>query len=87
MTDEHINPEARSVKPGDVLVYRCSRFGKIWRWKVYGCYYGAMGQESLIEMESLTETAGWTGEWEYHPRVFVPEQLTRGMEVEAAHDR
>lgn len=46
-------------------------------WKVYGIHLGAVGVESLIELESLTHRSGWTGEWESHPRVFVPEVFVR----------
>lgn len=47
------------------------------KWKVEGIHLGAMGQESLVELKSLTHSAGWTGEWEYHPMVFVPEIMLR----------
>ncbi len=47
------------------------------QWKVYGIHLGAQGQESLIEVESISHKPGWTGEWEYHPRMFIPEILLR----------
>lgn len=44
-------------------------------WKIVGVHLGAVGQESLIEIENVNYEPGWTGEWEYHPRMFVPEVL------------
>lgn len=43
------------------------------RWIVKGIHLGALGQESLIHLESLSHTPGWTGPWEFHPMLFVPE--------------
>jgi len=69
-------------KVDDILEWQCPKFpNSKARWRVVGCFYGATGQESLIEMECLTHTAGWTGEWEWHPRVFVPEPLTRVLKL------
>lgn len=70
------------MKPGDILVWKDQKFGIDRRWRVVGVFHGALGQESLIEMENITERPGWTGEWEWHPRVFVPEVLTRDLTVE-----
>ena len=72
-------PEPLPIKPGAVIEWRCAHFPEVSsRWRVEGVFLGAVGQESLVEMESLTHSAGWTGEWEFHPRVFVPEVLLRG---------
>lgn len=45
------------------------------RWNVVGIHLGALKQESLIELEQVYPGPGWTGPWEYHPKVFVPEIL------------
>lgn len=66
-------------KPNDVLVWRDKH--STHKWRVVGVHLGGEGQESLIEMESVTHTPGWTGEWETHPRVFVPEVLIRTLEI------
>lgn len=75
---------APTLRPGDIVQWQCPNFpGVVHRWQVHGVHYGALGQESLIEMENLTHGAGQTGEWEFHPRVFVPEVLLRrGVTVE-----
>lgn len=52
-------------------------------WRVVGVHLGGDGIESLIEAESITHKPGWTGEWESHPRVFIPEVLTRQCAVES----
>lgn len=67
------------MKPGDILVYSDTPTPHLW--KIIGVHLGALGVESLIEMESLTHEPGWTGEWEYHPRLFVPEVLVRGLMI------
>lgn len=82
--DRMIMDRAPTLSPGDIVQWQCPRFPHVvHRWKVFGVHYGAMGQESLIEMESLTHQPGWTGEWEHHPRIWVPEPLLRyGVTVE-----
>jgi hypothetical protein len=68
---------------GDILRWQCPKFPKnIHRWRVFAVYIGALGQESLIECESITHAAGSTGPFEYHPRVFIPEVLTRSLTIE-----
>lgn len=47
-------------------------------WRVRGIHLGAPGVESLIEIENVSHKAGWTGEWETHQLMFVPEILLRG---------
>jgi len=68
MTTPH-NNEALEVGQ-EISLFDC-------RWKIEGIHLGALGQESLIELKSLTHKAGWTGQWEYHPMVFVPEPFVR----------
>lgn len=76
------------MSPGDILRWQCPRFPHVvHRWRVVGVHLGgkdADGRdtESLIEMESVTHAPGWTGHWEYHPRLFVPEVLVRHLPVE-----
>ena len=47
------------------------------QWRVRGIHLGAEGQESIIEIENVSHTPGWTGQWEYHPVMFVPEIILR----------
>lgn len=51
------------------------------RWRVRGIHLGGTGTESLIEIESVSHKPGWTGEWETHQMMFVPECLLRGCRV------
>ena len=46
-------------------------------WRIRGIHIGAEGVESLIEIENISHKPGWTGEWETHQMMFVPEILLR----------
>jgi hypothetical protein len=71
------------LQPGDVLRWQCPNFPQnVHRWRVLGCHYGALGEESLIECESLTHTPGRTGMMKIHPRVLIPEVLVRSLVIE-----
>ena len=69
---------AETIEVGDVLEW-ADNMRTPHRWKVKGIHLGAVGQESLIEMESLTHSPGWTGEWEWHSILWVPEVLVRSL--------
>lgn len=51
------------------------------RWRVRGIHLGGLGTESVIEIENVSHKPGWTGEWETHQMMFVPECLLRGTRV------
>jgi hypothetical protein len=71
------------LQPGDVLRWQCPTYSNnIHRWRVFGVYLGGLGQESLIECESLTHTPGFTDSLEDHRRVFIPEVLVRSLTIE-----
>ena len=71
------------MKPGDIVEWKCPKFQHvIHRWRVVGVHLEAVGGESLIECESITHKPGWTGEWEFHPRLFIPEVLLRGLPID-----
>ena len=53
-------------------------------WEIEGIHLGAMGRESLVQLKSLTHSPGWTGVWEYHPMVFVPEIILRQILIRDA---
>lgn len=76
----------KPLGPGDVLEW--SEGTNIHLWKVLGVYLGAMGQESLIEMESLTHQPGHIPHIVPAPfgmkTVFVPEVLTRDLTLRKA---
>ena len=76
------------LSPGDVLRWQCSRFPEVvHRWRISGVYSGGVGQESLIEAESLTHTPGWTGPDCDHRVVFIPEPLVRQCVIEDVGDK
>lgn len=55
---------------GDII--EATMGSAVHRYEVFGCHIGAVDQESLIEVESISHKAGWTGQWEYHPRLWLP---------------
>lgn len=63
------------MKPGDFLKLE----DHIWR--VRGVHLGAIDVESVIEIENISHKPGWTGEWETHQLMFVPEILLRSCTV------
>lgn len=72
------------LRAGDVLRWQCSKFPtNVHRWRVLSVCLGALGQESLIEMESLTHTPGIGAEFHVAmPTVIVPEVLVRTLTIE-----
>ena len=70
------------MRVGDI-VERRGMGGTLHQWRVIGIHLGAAAPsgrptESLVELESITHEPGWTGEFEYHPRLWVPEVLLQG---------
>ncbi|HCT33648.1 MAG TPA: hypothetical protein DF966_10865 [Sulfitobacter sp.] len=64
------------MKPGDLLEYRCPRFGLVTQWKIERIHLGALNVESLIAVTPITNRqAGGYGV------VMVPEQMTRGLTI------
>ena len=51
------------------------------RWRVRGVHLGALGQESLIEVENVSHKPGWTGEWMTHQLMWIPEILVRSCKI------
>lgn len=68
----------------DVLRWQCPRFpANVHRWRVHSICLGGEGQESLIEIESLTHSPGIGAEWSIPlPILPVPAVLLRGLEIE-----
>lgn len=71
MIDDHTQ-----MKPGDMLEYRCPRFGLVTQWRIEGVYLGGEHVESLIQVRPITNRAA--GGYE---TVMVPEQMTRQMRI------
>ena len=72
------------LTPGDILRWQCSAYpANIHRWRVRSICLGGTGQESLIEMESLTHAPGSGAEFPFAlPIVIVPEVLVRNLVIE-----
>ena len=68
------------MEVGNVLIFRDEKFGHHRYWQVLGVFLGGENEESLIEMRSLGEKPGFAEE-STRPTTFVPECLTRNLEV------
>ena len=71
------------MKPNDILEWNCPKFGFKRQWRVLGCHLGGTGQESIIELENVTETAGRVEHISPFPlpSLFVPEALLRDLQI------
>ena len=65
------------MKPGDTIIWRDPEGKNVHIWTVKGVHLGAPGTESLIEIENVSHAPGWTGQWETHVMMLVPEVLLR----------
>ena len=69
---------------GDIIEWTDGQSCHLWR--VLGIHLGAVGVESLVHLENVSHQPGWTGEWETHVMMFVPECLLRDLNVRRAFD-
>lgn len=69
------------MTPGDIVMWHDRQFGKHRFWKIEGVYLGCEGQESLIELRSLTEKPGVPGRTGGAETTFVPEPLLRDVTI------
>lgn len=82
-----IEADHSQMKPGDMLEYRCPRFGIVWQWRVHGLYGGGERQEGLVEVSPVMGLAPATAAKSY-PKTFVPEPMTRGLKlIKQNHER
>lgn len=68
------------MKPNDIIEWSDGN-SEPHRWRVRGVHLGALGVESLIEVENISHKPGWTGEWETHQLMFIPECLLRACKI------
>lgn len=61
-------------------------YPNVHTWRIKGIHLGAVGTESLIELENVSHKPGWTGEWMTHHMMFVPECLLRQCRIGRAVD-
>ena len=73
-----IEPDHSQMMPGDILEYRCPRFGIVWQWRVHGLYGGGERQEGLVEVSPVMGLAP-SSAWKTYPTTMVPEPMTRGL--------
>lgn len=69
------------MKPGDILEYRCPKFGIVWQWRVHSICLGATRQEGLIEVSPVMAKPGTNLRHEPQETVWVPEPMTRILTV------
>jgi hypothetical protein len=73
-----IEPDHTQMTPGDLLEYRCPRFGVVWQWQVHGIYCGTTRQDGLIEVSPVMAEPGSDARKAY-PTSMVPEPMTRNL--------
>lgn len=64
------------MRPGDLLEYRCPRFGIVTQWRVEGIHLGALHQQSVVEVTPVTH-----GETPEAKVMMVPEEMTRSLPI------
>lgn len=69
--------EHKHLSPGDLLEYRCPRFGIVWQWRVLSVCLGGLWQEGLIEVSPVMATPGAGLDHKPMQTVWVPEPMTR----------
>lgn len=69
------------MKPGDIVFCEDKRFGIHRFYLIEGCFYGAQGCESVIELRSMTEKPGVAYGQDLPATTMVPEPLLRGLPV------
>lgn len=69
------------MAPGDIIVFSPARVGAARFYKVLGVFLGAEGQESLVELVSMTERPGSVPGKQTMHTTFVPEPLLRNCTV------
>lgn len=67
------------MKPGDLLEYRCPRYGIVWQWRVRSICHGGLRQEGLIEVTPVMATPGTDTNHNRQDSVWVPEPMTRNL--------
>lgn len=69
------------MKPGDILEYRCPKFGIVWQWRIHSICLGAEKQESLVEVSPVMASPGYNTLHQKQPTVWVPEPMTRDLNL------
>ncbi len=69
------------MKVYDLIVYWDNQYGHHRIWQVKSICLGALGQESLVELKSLTEKPGICTESRTHYTTWVPEPILRQFPI------
>lgn len=69
------------MKPGDIIYCPDDKFGVHRFYRIEGVFLGGIGQQSLVELRSLTEKPGGADTSSPIETTFVPEPLLRGFTV------
>lgn len=77
--------DMKSMKPNDIVYFEDKQFGHHRFWRIEGVFLGALGQESLVELRSLTERPGHTYGSVVHPTTLVPEPMLRRFTIYTPH--
>ena len=73
--------EHDQMQAGDILEYRCPKFGILWQWRILGIHLGATKQEGLIEVATVMQRAGTDGQGRTYDPMMIPEPMTRTLDV------
>lgn len=74
------------MKTGDILEYRCAKFGIVWQWRIESICIGIARQESLIEISPVMASPGYDTAGQKQHTVWVPEPMTRSLTVVPAQE-
>lgn len=66
------------MQSGDLITWNDHR-SEPHTWRILGVYLGALGHESLVEIEPVSHEPGRSGKYRTHPVMFVPECLLRDL--------
>ena len=78
--------DRKHPKPGDMLEYRCPRFGIVWQWRVLSVCLGGLRQEGLIEVSPVMASPGSGLTGKPLETVWVPEPMTRMLTLVREED-
>jgi hypothetical protein len=73
------------MKPGDIAMWRDDLYGHHRLWEIKGVFLGAEGQESLIQLQSISEKPG-IAFGNALPVLYVPEPMVRSLTVYSRAD-
>ena len=76
MTYQEINDHTQ-INVGDLLEYRCPRFGLVTQWRVEGIFLGGRNEESVIHVTSVSRRPSSI----IDGPMLIPEQMIRHLTI------